>query len=69
MLKQYYIYIKMNLLKKLNMKYFLCVVCIVGVSLLLSSCSMSQQCSAYADKSQQITVFTSDGIVYVNDGF
>ena len=66
MLNQYYIYIKINLLKKLIMKYFLCI---IGVSLLLSSCSMSHQCSAYADNSQQITVFTPDGIVYVNDGF
>ena len=48
------------------MKYFLYI---VGVSLLLSSCSTQRDCSAYADKSQQITVFTQDGIVYVNDGF
>jgi hypothetical protein len=66
MLNKCYIYIKINLLKRLNMKYFLCI---VGVSLLLSSCSMSHQCSSYVDSSQQITVFTPDGIVYVNDGF
>lgn len=48
------------------MKYFLCI---VGVSLLITGCSTSHECSAYADESKQITVFTQDGIVYVNDGF
>jgi PBP1b-binding outer membrane lipoprotein LpoB len=40
-----------------------------GIALLLTGCSNLNSTTNISSKSEQITVFTSDGIVYVNDGF
>jgi len=48
------------------MKYIFTV---FGIALLLTGCSSLESSKNLSSNSKQITVFTSDGIVYVNDGF
>jgi len=65
MLNKCYIYNIKNL-KTTIMKY---IFKLLGIALLLTGCSNLESTTSISSKSKQITVFTSDGIVYVNDGF
>jgi uncharacterized lipoprotein YajG len=65
MLNKCYIYNIINL-KTTIMKY---IFKLLGIALLLTGCSNLESTTSISSKSKQITVFTSDGIVYVNDGF
>ncbi len=40
-----------------------------GIVLFLTGCSNLESTKNFSSKSKEIIVFTSDGIVYVNDGF
>jgi ABC-type molybdate transport system substrate-binding protein len=53
-------------IKTTDMKY---IFTMFGIALLLTGCSNLNSTTNISSKSEQITVFTSDGIVYVNDGF
>lgn len=48
------------------MKY---IFTMLGIALLLTGCSNLKSTTNLSSDPKQITVFTSDGIVYVNDGF
>ena len=48
------------------MKY---IFTMLWIALLLTGCSNLESTASTSSDSKQITVFTSDGIVYVNDGF